>query len=52
MLVTLEEILNEEIKDYLNDGYELDGEYVTTLRGMLDKLGLKEIYKFEKWRDD
>lgn len=48
----LEEILNETIKDYLNSGYPLTDEYVVTLRGMLDKLGLKEIYKFEKWRDD
>lgn len=48
----LEEILNEAIKDYLNSGYPLTDDYIVTLRGMLDKLGLKEIYKFEKWRDD
>ena len=48
----LEEILNEVIKDYLNSGYPLTDEYIVTLRGMLDKLGLKEIYKFEQWRDD
>lgn len=48
----LEEMINEEIKDYLNSGYPLEDDYVVTLRGMLEKLGLKEIYKFEKWRDD
>ena len=48
----LEEMINEEIKGYLDSGYSLEDDYVVTLRGMLEKLGLKEIYRFEKWRDD
>ena len=46
----LEEIINEEIKDYLSSGYSLEDDYVVTLRGILKKLWLKEIYDFEKWR--
>lgn len=48
----LEEILNEEILSYLRSGYGLDNEYVVTLRGMLEKLGLKELYTFARWSED
>ena len=48
----LEEILNEEILSYLRSGYGLDSEYVVTLRGILEKLGLKELYTFARWAED
>lgn len=43
----LEELINEEIKSYLFSGYEITDNYVITLRNLLKKLGLKEIYKYE-----
>ena len=45
----LQEVLNEEILNYLQSGYKLDDEYVVTLRKMLKKLNLKEVYNFEKY---
>ena len=48
----LEGLLNEEIIEYLRSGYGLDNEYVIHMRNILKKLGLKEYYDFEKWRDD
>lgn len=43
----LEELLNEEIKSYLQSGYEVTDKYVITLRNLIKKFGLKEIYKYE-----
>ena len=43
----LEELINEEIKSYLYSGYKITDNYVITLRNLLKKLGLKEIYKYE-----
>lgn len=43
----LEELLNEEIKSYLESGYKITDEYVINLRNLLKKFGLKEIYKYE-----
>lgn len=51
-LAYLEDMINEELCEYLDSGYSLDDDYVVTLRNMLKKLGLKETYNFEKWRDD
>lgn len=48
----LEEIINEEIKDYLSSGYPLTDDYVVTLRGLLSKLGVREIYKFDRYKED
>lgn len=45
----LEELLNEEISNYLHSGYSLDDEYVIRMRNMLKKLGLKENYHFDRW---
>lgn len=44
----LEEIINEEILSYLDSGYKLTDEYTINLRNLLKKLGLKEIYNFDK----
>ena len=43
----LEEILNDEISEYLRSGYGVDDEYIVTLRGILQKLWLKETYDFK-----
>ena len=51
-LTTLEELLNEEILGCLRSGYSLNEDYIVRMRGMLKKLGLKELYTFERWRDD
>lgn len=45
----LQELLNEEIKSYLQSGYKITDEYVITLRNLLSKFDLKETYKYE-WR--
>lgn len=49
-LLILQEILNEEILNYLLSDYKLDDEYVVKLRSILKKLNLKEIYDFDKKR--
>lgn len=43
----LEELLNEEIKSYLQSGYKVTDDYVIVLRNLLKKFGLREIYKYE-----
>ena len=48
----LEEIINEEIKDYLDSGYPLTDDYVVTLREILKKLGVQEIYRFSEYEVD
>ena len=47
-LSILEELINEEIENYLQSGYKLTDEYVINLRKILKKLDLKEIYNFDK----
>ena len=47
-LSILQELLNEEIENYLQSGYKLTDEYVIRLRNILKKLNLKEIYNFDK----
>ena len=51
-LQILEELINEEIKNYLENGYKLTNEYVVNLRNLLRKLNLKEIYVFDRWEDE
>ena len=46
-LMILEEIINEEIHSQIDSGYK-DTDYVKTLRDLLKKLDLKEIYSFDK----
>ena len=46
-LMILEEIINEEIHNQIDSGYK-DSDYVKTLRNLLKKLDLKEIYNFDK----
>ena len=46
-LMILEEIINEEIHNQIDSGYK-DSHYVRTLRNLLKKLDLKEIYNFDK----
>lgn len=45
----LEEILNEEIKNYLYSGYGFTNEYVVSLRNIIKKLGLNETSDYDKW---
>lgn len=47
-LSILEEIINQEIENYLQSGYKLTDKYVIDLRKILKKLNLKEIYNFNK----
>ena len=46
-LMILEEIINEEIHNQIDSSYK-DSYYVRTLRNLLEKLDLKEIYNFDK----
>lgn len=46
-LLTLEELINEEIKNYLDSGYSIKDDYVIDLRSLLKKLNLKEYYKYD-----
>ena len=46
-LMILEEIINEEIHNQIDSGYK-GSDYVRTLRNLLNKLDLKEIYNFDK----
>lgn len=49
----LEEVLNEEIKNYIDSGYDKNCEYIIELRKILKILGLKEIYNRKekiKWQ--
>ncbi len=51
-LSILQEIVNEAILDYLHSGYKLTDEYIVGLRNILKKLNLKEIYNFDKYKED
>ena len=51
-LEILQELINEEIKNYLESGYKLTNEYVVNLRNLLKKFNLKEIYVFDRWLDE
>ena len=51
-LEILQELINEEIKNYLESGYKLTDEYVVNLRNLLKKFNLKEIYDFDRWLDE
>lgn len=46
-LMILEEIINEEIHSQIDSGYK-ESDYVKTLRELLKKFDLKEIYNFDK----
>lgn len=48
-LLYLEEMINEEILEYLQSGYNIDDEYIIALRNILKKLDLKEVYNFDKY---
>lgn len=48
-LSCLEELINEEIKNYFDSGYNIKSSYITMLRNMLKKLHLKEYYNYDKW---
>lgn len=47
-LSVLQELLNEEILNYLQSGYSVKDDFVIRLRTIIKKLNLKEIYNFEK----
>ena len=46
-LMILEEIINEEIHNQIDSCYK-ESDYVKTLRELLKKFDLKEIYNFDK----
>lgn len=46
-LSILQEVLNEEIENYLQSGYKLTDEYTIKLRNLLKKLNLEENYDFD-----
>ena len=43
----LEDVLNEEILNYLNSGYSIDCEYIVNIRNMMQKLNIREIYNYD-----
>ena len=46
----LEELINEEIKEYLESGYySICSDFIIQMRELLQKLGLKEIYNFNEY---
>ena len=47
--IYLQELVNDELKNYLDDGYFLNDDYVIALRNIIEKLGLRETYPFDKW---
>jgi hypothetical protein len=49
-LSILEELINEEIHDYFNSGYNIDDEYIVRLRNILQKLNLEEYYDYDNWK--
>ncbi len=48
----LEDILNEEILEYLRSGYNVQDDYVKILRNMIKKLDLKEVYNFDRYNKE
>ena len=48
----LEDILNEEILEYLHSGYNVQDDYVKTLRSIMKKLDLKEVYNFDLYNEE
>ena len=51
-LMILEELINEEILNYLKSGYSVNNNYVIKLRNLLKKLNLTEIYDFDKFKGE
>lgn len=47
-LSMLQELINEEILNYLDSGYKITDEYVINMRNLLKKLDLNEIYNFDR----
>ena len=47
----LEEIINNEIVEYLDSGYSVDDDYVIDLRKLLKKLELEEIRNYDAFRN-
>ncbi|MCI9434056.1 MAG: hypothetical protein HFI86_02105 [Bacilli bacterium] len=47
-LSLLQELINEEILNYLDSGYKIKDEYVINMRNLLKKLDLNEIYNFDR----
>lgn len=48
----LEELLNDEIINYLDSGYKITDKYIVTLQSIIKKLGLKETqqYKYNRYK--
>lgn len=47
-LEILEELINDTLEAYLDSGYYLTDTYIIRLRNLLKKLGLKEIWDYDK----
>lgn len=47
----LEEIINDEIIEYLDSGYSVDDDYVVNLRNLLKKLELEETKNYDAFRN-
>ena len=47
----LEDVLNEELLGYLHSGYSLEDAYAINIRNIMQKLGIKERYNFERYRE-
>lgn len=44
----LEQLLNEDVEELLNSGYNLNNEYVVLIRNIISKLGLRETWDYDK----
>lgn len=47
----IELLINNEIKDILHGGTSLEAGIIKTLRSTLAKLGLKELYDFDSYKE-
>lgn len=53
-MLILEELLNDEIINYLDSGYKLTDEYIVALQSIIKKLGLKgtQQYKYYRYKNN
>ena len=49
-LSIIEELVNEEIKEYFRSGYGIDNHYIIQLREILKYFRLKEWWDYDNWK--
>lgn len=48
----LEELLNEEIFNYLDSGYSIHDEWIVDIRNLMKKINVKERRNYDNFRSD